>query len=321
MKMPLFRAFDPRERLHDAVHSLAGVQWQYMGIAFVMAVFLWYTVTVRDKVDSWVDVRVEFKGAPGSLIIRDGMVNKVAVRVRAAAGLTRSLNSRDISVTLDLSHIVKGTNVLQITPNMLPFPNAFEVMEITPQRIQIVADAIETRSLPLESTFDGTLPSDFFIKSLKLTPPSVSVRGPETLVSGLRVVRIPVPLGGVTQPGVSMLRLVVPMLENTTVDPAQVNAQLEVAVRTKPVRLSREVTVVLPEGGETRISPAKVTVSVELPESQTANTAVLARVIATVNVPRGAHSGTQKLPVEVLLPEYAVLKDVSPKEVSVTFHP
>ncbi len=315
----LGQLFRPRDILHDTAQSVIGVHWAYLGIAFLLAVFLWYTVTVRDKVDSWMDVRLEFKGTPSNLIIRDGLVNKVSVRLRAASGLTRSISSRSISVALDLSHITKGTTVMQITPEMLSLPSAFHVMEISPQSIQIVADSIETRTVPFESFIVEAPPGDFFVESVRFSPPAVKVRGPETLVAGLKSIRIPLSLGNVTRSGTAALTAVVPVPSSTTVEPAQVNVEVDVEVRTKTVRLTREVVLALPEEGRTvKMNPARVTVTVDIPESQAGNAETLARVIATVSLPPSAHGGPQKLPVNVLLPEMSALKSVSPKEVTVT---
>ncbi len=321
MNMPFFHKLSrPREILHDTAQSVVGVHWGYLGIAFFLAVFLWYTVTVRDKVDSWVDVRVEFKGTPNNLVIRDGLINKVSVQLRAAAGLMRSVsNSRNLSVTLDLSHIVKGMNVLQITPSMLSFPNAFEVMEISPQRIQIVADSIESRSMPLESSFAEALSGDLFVKSLRLSPQAVTVKGPEALINSIRSVKIPVPLGGITRSGSSTIQVAVPVPATVTVEPAQVAVELEVGVRTKTVRLTRGVSAALPVAGKTvKITPSRVIVNADIPESQAGNADVLGRVLATVAIPQDMQNGTHKLPVNVLLPDQASLSEVSPKEVTVT---
>ena len=307
-----------KEFFRDVGQAVLAVRWQYMGIALFLAATLWYMVTVRDKVESWVDVRVEFKGAPSGLVIRDGLINKVAVRLRAAMGLSRSLSGRDASVALDLSGVTKGVNTLHITPKMLPFTNAFEVMEITPQRIQIIADSVDVRTVPLEATFDTTLPSDFFIRSLQFIPPSVTVRGAETLVGTLTSVKVPLALGGIGKPGASVLTVSVPAPESVSVTPAQVNVELEVGLRTKTTRLTREVLTGHAQGSGIKASPQRVTVTVEVPESYVGNAEVLSQILATVNVGTGSQPGTQKLPVTVLVPELVTLKDVSPKEVTIT---
>ncbi|MCC8193226.1 MAG: hypothetical protein LIP28_01075, partial [Deltaproteobacteria bacterium] len=101
--------------------ALKGIRWTSACIAFCLAVTLWYAVTVRDKVETWVDVNVQFKGAPENLVISEGLINKVAVRIRVARGLSRSLTGREASMVVDLSKITRGSNAIPITRDFLPF--------------------------------------------------------------------------------------------------------------------------------------------------------------------------------------------------------
>ena len=61
------------------------IRWKDLGVAFVLAVILWYGVSGSEKLETQVDVRLEYKGAPQGLVIREGLINKVEVRVRASA--------------------------------------------------------------------------------------------------------------------------------------------------------------------------------------------------------------------------------------------
>lgn len=297
--------------------SIVSVRWQYLLIAFSMAVTLWYMVTVRDKIETWVDVRVEFKSAPPNLIIRNGLINKVSVRVRAAKGLSRTFTERPFSVAIDLSNLSKGTNTITITPAMLPFPSAFEVMDISPSRFQVVTDSVESRKVQLDSSFEGTLSGDFFVKSLRMTPSTATVRGPESLVQRMNSIKVPVALGNGTKAGLSEMLAPIPVPEGVTVEPEKVLLDLDVGVRTKTIRLARQVTVDVPSGRAVKIAPPRVTLEVAVPESQVGRQELLATIVATVTPPEGAR-GVLHLPVKVLLPENCSLASVTPKDVSVT---
>ncbi len=307
----------PFSALRALGSSLASVRWQYLLIAFSMAVTLWYMVTVRDKIETWVDVRVEFKSAPPNLIIRNGLINKVSVRVRAAKGLSRTFMERPFSVSIDLANLVKGTNTITITPAMLPFPSAFEVMDISPSRFQVVTDSLESRKVELDSSFEGTLSGDFFVKSLRMTPSTATVRGPESLVQRLNSIKVPVALGNGTRAGLNELLVPIPVPDEVTVEPAKVLLDLDVGVRTKVIRLTRQVTVDVPPGQSVKIVPPRVTLEVAVPESLVGKQELLATIVATVTPPEGA-KGAPHLPVKVLLPENCSLKSVTPKDVTVT---
>ena len=56
-------------------------------LSLVIATGLWYLVVGRDHVETQVELRVEYRGLPEGLIIREGMVNHISVRLRGSAEL------------------------------------------------------------------------------------------------------------------------------------------------------------------------------------------------------------------------------------------
>ncbi|SBV90599.1 putative YbbR family protein [uncultured delta proteobacterium] len=304
--------------LRLAAQTVKGIRWTTASIAFCLAVTLWYAVTVRDKVETWVDVGVQFKGAPANLVISEGLINKLSVRVRAARGLSRSLTGREASMVVDLSTITKGSNAIVITRDMLPFTAAYEVVEISPPRIQVVADTMASREIELESRFDGRLATDLFVKTLRLEPQKVTVSGAESLVAGISRIRIPVPLTADMAKGKNTLSVAVPMNANISVAPPQVGIELEVDVRTKQLKLVRDVTVTGNTNGHAvAIHPGKVTIVAEIPESLAKDQAALAAITATVLLSQDPADNNRPLSVAVSLPENAELVSVTPPEVAV----
>jgi len=43
--------------------------WQYLALALALSLFCWYLVTGREKVDTWMTMRVEMAGAPEGLYV------------------------------------------------------------------------------------------------------------------------------------------------------------------------------------------------------------------------------------------------------------
>ncbi|MDR3074309.1 MAG: hypothetical protein LBV01_06270 [Deltaproteobacteria bacterium] len=312
--------------LAEAVASLRDIRILYAFIAFCLAVTLWYTVTVRDKVESWVDVQVVFKGAPDALIISDGLINKLSVRVRAARGLSRGLTGRDATVVVDLSAITRGSNAIPVAKHMLPFNSAYEVMEVSPSRIVIVADLRSTKDVALESAFEGKLAPDFFVKSLRVNPPNAVISGPEGLLSGIPGIRLPIRLTPDILPGRFSTSVAVPIPINVSVNPSQASVELEIGVRTRQVTLTCPVTLAAPaapaasgEDKALRLSPDKVTVVADIPESLAKDAKKLAALVtATVSRPSDLSVEAGKAQVTVNLPANAQLISVTPPAVKVS---
>lgn len=309
-----------RTPLKEILAQARDIRWSYAVIAFCLAVTLWYTVTVRDKVESWVDVQVVFKNAPDNLVISDGLINKLSVRIRAARGLSRVLTNREASVVVDLSQITKGTNAIAVKREMLPFNAAYEVIQTTPSRIVIVADTRTTRELALETYFSGKLPPDLFVKAIRVNPDKVTVSGAESLIAGVSRVRLPVPLATDTPSGHSTVTVAVPMPSSVAIAPPQVSVELEVGVRTRQVKFTRAVTPVGPKDGPVpAVQPEKVAIVANIPESIAKDEKKMAEITATVTVPQEIGEQAVKLPVSVTLPDNAGLVSVTPVEVSVSF--
>ena len=84
--------------------SASSSRWQTafsVLLSLVIATGLWYLVVGRDHVETQVELRVEYRGLPSNLVIGDGMVNQLSVRLRGSAELLRNLHSRDLVYTVD----------------------------------------------------------------------------------------------------------------------------------------------------------------------------------------------------------------------------
>ena len=63
-------------------------------VAFAVAVGMWYVVSVRDRLEVQLEVGIEYNGIPSGLVVTDGLVSKVQVRLRGPEILLRSISSR-----------------------------------------------------------------------------------------------------------------------------------------------------------------------------------------------------------------------------------
>lgn len=293
--------------------------WQYAVMAFVMSVTLWYMVTGRERVEVVGEVRLEFKGIPPNLVVREGLVNKVSVRVRGPKGLVRVMTARDMSYAIDLSNLKRGTNIVPLTAEKLPEARAFEVVEITPSRLTLEVDAIVEKDVPVTVDINGTIPVDVRIEKTVVTPERVHLRGPESLVSRIDRVKVAVAAPALDEAGTVEVQATPTLPEATESTPPTVSVQLETALRVKEITLKREVAVQAPHGLRARVAPRTVTLLLEMPASVAADAEALRTIRVYAEVSEGTGAGQEKLPVRVDLPDRVRLKDISPDTVSVTF--
>ncbi|MCL1940069.1 MAG: CdaR family protein [Desulfovibrionaceae bacterium] len=292
------------------------LRWKEFTVAFLMAVVLWYGVSGSEKIESQVEVRMDYRGLPQGLVVRSGLVNKVSVRVRASAGMLRTLANRDYAFYLDLSDVHKGENVLAVNMAYLPFRSGVEVIEVTPSRIFLDVDTVGTKVLPLEAQIMVELPEDY-VAHVSFNPPEVTVTGPATVLDDLTGIAVQIPVENPDQIGETTFTRLLPLPDGVDASPPEVKATLSVGIKRKLVKVTRTVQVTAPPDMGKFIRPDKVNIDVAMPESLVSKAAANKDIRAFVQLTR--HDlGSYTLPVQVELPDGAELIAVDPPRVTVT---
>ena len=79
--------------------------WQYRVLAILLALACWYVVSGQEKVETWLEVPLEFVNLPPQMEITSGLVSKLQVRIRGTSNQVRSLNVGRLAYKLDLGKI------------------------------------------------------------------------------------------------------------------------------------------------------------------------------------------------------------------------
>jgi YbbR domain-containing protein len=293
------------------------LRWKEFTVAFLMAVVLWYGVSGSEKIESQVEVRMDYRGLPQGLVVRSGLVNKVSVRVRASAGMLRTLTSRDYAFYLDLSDVHKGENILAVNMAYLPFRSGVEVIEVTPSRIFLDVDTVGTKVLPLEAQVMVELPEDR-VAHVSFSPQEVTVTGPSTVLDEMTGIAVQIPVENPGQIGENTFTRLLPLPDGVDASPPEIKVTLNMGIKRKLTKVTRTVQVTAPPDDMGKfIRPDKVSIDVAMPESLVSKAASNKDIRAFVQLTR--HDlGSYTLPVQVELPDGAELIAVDPPSVTVT---
>nr|WP_321257747.1 CdaR family protein [uncultured Pseudodesulfovibrio sp.] len=156
--------------------------WQTAILALALAVFTWFLVTGREVVESWVDMPVVMTNPPEGLIIEDGLVDKIQVRLRGPKGLVGNLTTQNIPYHVDVSNLKIGIQVVDIDASNIPLPSTYEIIEVKPNRLKLTVDRRISKEIEVEAAWSGDLNSDYKLKEITVDPKLVVVRGPETVL-------------------------------------------------------------------------------------------------------------------------------------------
>jgi YbbR domain-containing protein len=279
-------------------------------LAFTLALMLWYGVSGSEKLESQVDVRVEYRGLPSGLVVTKGYIGKVSLRLRASAGVLRSVSERDFSVQMDLSGVREGENMLAVNPAYLPMRGGVEVIEVVPSRIALYVDAAARRTVPLTAQVQGMVPGDMEL-TVTVVPPEVEISGAASLVDDIGKLEIPVRIELPLVPGTKESRRALPLPDGVDADPGEVVVVVQAGAKRRLLEIVRNVRFDAGAGGGA-VTPNKVRITVRLPESAASGAASDPGIRAYA---REAQGGGSMLPVQVELPAGVDLVGVDPPRV------
>ncbi len=303
------------------MRSASNSRWQTVFsalLSLVIATGLWYLVVGRDHVETQVELRVEYRGLPSGLVVGDGLINQISVRLRGSAELLRNLHSRDLVYTVDLSGVQRGANALPLRVGDLPDLKPFEIMEVLPNRLVLEADALTERVVPLAArTMPLPADSPYVMSHLMLEPSFVTIKGPEMQVSSLERLLVVYDPNKNASEGQHQANVAIPTPPQIEVTPPVTSLRYTLDMKTENVTLKR--TIQLSGTSGYRVSPDTVKVELAVPESLARDMDYLDAVRIVVRMPLDMEEGasTEVTPL-VMLPSGAKLGRMEPSVVKLS---
>lgn len=213
--------------------SLAS-NWRLKVAAVAMALFLWALVRVGAPDQRAVSIPVNVSlNDPGWILMGDPVPASVEVRFSGPPTEIFRLTALDgVSITIPITEVVGEEMVIALQDGWIPvdgYPGVL-VEEILPSTVHVHLDHLETASVPVRITTRGSLPEHLALtRSLSVTPSSVRVSGPASLVQQLDSLDIvPVDLGEVDERGAVQTTVDTTGLARLTVIPTEITLRIPV---------------------------------------------------------------------------------------------
>jgi len=300
-------------------------RWQtlkYLLLSFIMAVGAWYVVVGSAQVEGLVELRLDYRSLPAGLIVREGQVHRAAVRLRASAELLRTLHNRDLTYTVNLSDVRRGTNILPVNIPNMPELRAFDIIEVSPSRLVLEVDSLREKVIPLEVSAKPVPKDAFFhVSQIRLEPSFVTVKGPESQVDDLDHLTVSFdPLQEPTE-GTHSLNMTISGPPQVDIAPPTTTLFYTLNLKTRELTLHRDVII---DGSweDVTTKPAGVDLVVEVPEDRLKDGDYLSGIRAVVRLEDDLDPGDEVVvPVLVMLPVGTRLIHVEPQDVTVSRPP
>lgn len=168
-------------------------------ISLAIATFLWVMVTGKEYRVGDFTIPVETTGLSDNLTITrissldNADVKNVVVRVRATEPIIRTLDEKSMYLRVNVSHIEVGMHPLQLNEDMVSGrPAGAEITDIFPRVLEMTVEERVTRPfIVVNPEILGKPAEGFEVFQVTCTPPTVSARGPRSLVENIEKVSTP----------------------------------------------------------------------------------------------------------------------------------
>jgi YbbR domain-containing protein len=197
-------------------------------LALVFALLIWAFVRVQIRdVEIFRNVPVKIEHS-GDIALLDQTLPKIAVAVRGSKRRVNVITNLDIEVIGQIPEAAQpGSVMIRLSKKNVRTPKGVEVIEVTPDRVQVNVDQLKTVEKPVRHRFNGNLPNEYAFKSVVVVPKRVQVTGPARLVDDLaEVITGPIELGEQT-PEKFEMSVGLMKVPQVNVSPEEVSVQVE----------------------------------------------------------------------------------------------
>ncbi len=175
--------------------------WELKLLSLLAATLLWGFVVGGEQSEMILTVPVEFRGIPPGLELTGERADSVDVQLRGLRVQLLRLRGEALRAQVPLTGARPGETTLRLLPDQVRVPSGVHVVRITPSRLRVVLEALESATVKVVPRLTGTPPAGFSLKEVRVSPAAVEVRGPRSEVRLLRQVETePIPLAALRGP-------------------------------------------------------------------------------------------------------------------------
>jgi len=159
--------------------------WSLKLLALAITLGIWFVVTGQRT-----PIKRQFRGVhlnfnvPTGIEIGNNPAEEVAVTLSGPQSDLERINARDLVANVDVTDRKPGQRVIQLTPGhtQIDLPNGVRLEAIEPTSVSLKLEPLAARELQVEPRIEGTLPNEFELGQVIVTPDKVKVSGPASHV-------------------------------------------------------------------------------------------------------------------------------------------
>jgi hypothetical protein len=283
-----------------------------------LAFFCWYLVSGSEKVDTWIEIPLEFADLPDDYVVRSGMRNRIQVRVRGASGIIRGLDTQHLAYKAKLSSLRLGRNTILLNQKNIPLSTSLEVIEISPPRLELDVDKIVSKTVPVAVAWKGDVPNDLILKETWARPETITLTGASTVLSEMEEVSTNEVTLPDDVPRIWQTAIGLDIPEELETEVADVTAFFRLGPKTRTLWVKRPVIVMEPDAFTVTVEPEFVRLKLELPLALMREEDWRETIIPRIESESITTTGSFEQTYKILLPEDTILLEANPVNLAIT---
>ena len=244
-------------------------------------------------------VPIEIINMPKDLIISNKFKKDMEVTVRGPRSLIFDMSKREITRQVDLSDATPGTRVINIENKSIPVTRGVTVLRVQPSSLILSLDKLIQKKFAITPIMTGRVASGYVLKDLKITPDTITITGPMTVLSQVESLKTTaINVSGLTQ---SVQQQIPLDLESAIVDligETSITADINVTIDTTEKSFPAVPVRVVIDGYLQQVDPAEVKVTLKIPKIITKKDIDLRSLFSVTAVP--VSPGSDNMTVRVI---------------------
>lgn len=254
------------DRARDRARQMVTENSFIKALSLVLAVSLWAWLQTEQVIDRPSRAQVSY-ALPEGLTPVEALARTLVVTVRGPQGRVRSLDSRSLSLNIDLADAELGKASVDFSEHAIEgLPAGLEIVQISPPGVELQLDKEMNRIVRVRAAVIGDPADGWKRKTVLVDPPTVEIRGPQSLVRNIAEVSTDiVDISGLRKSVEKKVPLAVDRRTVKPVDQGKVSVSISIEAITLPKNFT-DVQVQL-KGAPGWVSDTKIArVSVEGPQ-------------------------------------------------------
>lgn len=160
--------------------------WGIKLVSLGLSLTLWVYVTSKGKTEMTLTVPLELRNIPQDMAVVGNVAGSLEVRVQGQERILRDTTvAEKMAGIIDLSLTRVGENTVHISPDDIKRPAEVTVTHMSLSEIKVKLEPLVRKAFRLQPVLHGTPAAGHRLAKIIVTPPRITVEGPESLMTAL----------------------------------------------------------------------------------------------------------------------------------------